>query len=163
MPKIASLMLAVLAIVALAAAAQKDVQAVQPHEVFLPFVAKDAGPIPTLTAMATSTRTSLPTPTYTITRTPIQPFSGVAQVYEVYNSMDGWGWPQAGELTIEVTRSHGFSRAFTTTADANGRLPFACFPFDIEEGDWITINLGSLHTGFPVEMVRAVADPGTDA
>lgn len=122
-------------------------------------------PTPTLTPTATATPTETSTPTSTNTLTPTftptstPPFPGVAQIYEVYGGMDGWGWPANAELTVAVALPDGScGYAFAITTTASGSLPWTSLG-DLEEGDWITLTLNQLQTGFPVLMVRATADP----
>lgn len=69
MPRMGSWMLAVLAILALVAATHAGADLALPHQVFLPFVGSNAGPIPTLTATATPIATDTLTPTNTHTST----------------------------------------------------------------------------------------------
>lgn len=95
--------------------------------------------------------------------TPVAPFAGVAQIYEVYNAMDGWGWRGGAEVMVKVTSSQGAAKdSFSIVATSWGNLPWTGFRCDLEEGDWITLILDQRETAFPVRMVRATADAETD-
>jgi len=95
-----------------------------------------------------------------VTPTPSPVFSGVANIYEVYNGMDGWGWVPNTELTVEVRAPDGTLKdSLSIVASVSGNLPWTNFRRDMEELDWLTLRVNGQHTEFPLRMVRGTADP----
>jgi len=124
--------------------------------VYLPYLARHASPPPTPTPTATAS------PTPTITSTPIPPFYGVLQLCPP-GAMAGYSWPPYAVVAVQVTSPDGSAvDAVTVTTEADGHLPWTTFQQQVEEGDWVTVTLGNAAAGFPVAMVRATADPGTN-
>lgn len=118
---------------------------------------------PANTSVPEPAATIPPTPTSGITPTPspVPPFSGVVEVWEVANAVYGGGWPANAALTIVVASPDGVQKeTLSVNTTENGELPWTeLSDGDLEESDLITIHFRDSQAQFPILMVAAVADP----
>jgi len=97
--------------------------------------------------------TETPVPLPTLTPSPTPPFSGVLEVYEVYNVVIGWGWPANASLSVALNSEAGELKEEQEIVSSNsGEIPWTEFHVDMEPKDTFLVKLGADQVQFSLRL-----------